>query len=169
MRTSASSPAATTRSPLRHTGLIGLAVAATSVVGLLGGVASAGAAVAPIGGTTPVSQVPSPSCQYLACPVSTAKTFYQQGYYLYAQSDFPATATGTVSYKLKCADGFTKTMSAAVKPHVYVTLTVKDEHPGGQSCTVTQTVKAGFSTTVTLDPPDSDELWGSEHVHFTNT
>lgn len=170
MRTSTRSHAAPTRSPLRHKRLVGFAVAATSVAGLLGGAASAGAAVAPVGGgTTPVPQLPSPTCQYIACPASTAKTFYHQGYYLYVQSDFPASAAGTVSYKLKCADGFTKSTSAAIKPHVSVTLTVKDEHPGGQSCTVTQTVKAGFTTTVKLDPQDSDELWGSEHVHFTNT
>ena len=69
---------------------------------------------------------------------------------------------------MHCADGWGKTVSKPIGGHVSAQMLKKDEHHVAQSCTMTQTVHDGFTTTVALTPPDSDILWAEEIVTFTN-
>ena len=162
-----SSPASTGRKRLAA-----VVLAAAALGAVAGGMAASPANAATVqSGYPTVTQIPSPSpCSYLvSCPVATTFTFNHAGYYTYVYATFPQGATGTVSYRMHCADGFSKTKSVPISTYIALNMTVKDEHPGYQSCTMTQTVKKGFTTTAKLIPPDSDILWPEEMVQFTNS
>ncbi len=147
-----------------------LAAGSVAAIGLSLVAGPAQAAQVTSGGATPISTIPSSNICAYVCPVATPVSFHHAGYYTYAVATFPASApTGTVSFRLHCADGFTKTRSTAVAPYIDLEIVAKGEHPGGQTCTLTQTVHAGFTTATKLLPPDGDELWPVEYVQFTNS
>ncbi len=147
-----------------------LAAGSVAALGLSFAAGPAHAAQVTSGGTTPVSSVPQQNiCAIVACPVATTFSFHHAGYYTYAVATFPKSATGTVSYRLHCADGFTKTRSTPVAAYINLQMVALGEHPGGQTCTLTQSVHTGFTTTTKLLPPDGDELWPVEYVQFTNS
>src|SRR5689334_1610145 len=109
---------------------IAAAVGATAAAAVL--VGGAGAAHASnIGPITPAQTTPIQvqPCQYVlgGCPVTTSKTFTTAGYYIYAYGKFPQGATGTVTYKLHCADGFSKSKSVAIALSVSAELMDKGE------------------------------------------
>ena len=104
----------------------------------------------------------------MSCPDVTSFSFNTAGYYTYATASFPAGSSGTVTFRMHCADGWGKTVSKPVAGYVSALMLTKDEHHVAQSCTMTQSVHDGFTTTVALTPPDSDILWDEEIVTFTN-
>jgi hypothetical protein len=168
MRSTPEHPLSTTRSRRRRVAVLALAAASLAGGALSLAAAPAGAQLSTGGPSATYAPAPNPCAYLISCPVSTTYSFHHAGYYAYAAATFPQGASGTVSFRMHCADGFSKTKSVAISPYINVNMTVKDEHPGSQTCTMTQTVKKGFTTTVALLPPDSDELWPVEYVKFTN-
>ena len=149
------------------------AVAFAAVALSTGTAGAAGAAVEPVGsGTTPIATptLPRPCIVVPSgCRAVTSWPITISNHSVYVAASFPQGHTGWASYTLTCPDGFTRTATRTVAPWVWATLLSHDEHPTApQTCTVTQNVAAKYQTIAFNVPPDSDELWASRHVQFTN-
>lgn len=158
------------RATRRHHRSAALLLTAASFAALAGGIAASPAGAAIFPATPPITMTPVPRpCYILICRDATTFAFNTAGYYTYATATFPSGASGTVTFRMHCADGWSKTVSKPIAGYVSAPMLVKDVHPVAQSCTMTQTAPDGFTTTASLVPPDSDILWAQEIVKFTNS
>ena len=149
------------------------AVAAASIAAVALSTGAAGAAVGPVGpGTTPIATptLPRPCIVLpLGCRAETSWPIVVSNHSVYVAASFPQGESGWARYTLSCPDGFSRSATLTVAPWVSTRLMAYGEHPTSpQTCTVTQNVAARYQTIAFNMPPDSDELWASRHVEFTN-